>query len=258
MAYIVVDLPHGVPETCKEGQQLYIEDDWESNTDQEMKAKEKAFSFSKALSGATLKEHVSACTTRGDGKFDDGGDIVQKGNVVYLGPDALSEGNAEKTAQFLDSLSKTGTKASSSQPAAHTQSPGDSLTSDITRLFNATAPPKSSYHAIATAAADLLFDLSEDPKSSSKAGPSSTSIIREPSHTLKEGADHYELSVSLPDISGMKEVELTITKNNIRVQVPAKYKLQVKLAKDVDDSAASAKWLKNKQTLVVHLPLKIT
>ena len=40
---------------------------------------------------------ASACTTRGDGRYSNGSNLVQVGNKVHIGPEAFTQGNIEET-----------------------------------------------------------------------------------------------------------------------------------------------------------------
>ncbi|MEW5317526.1 MAG: hypothetical protein WDW38_008814 [Sanguina aurantia] len=64
-----------------------------------------SFKFTKALSGAASSS--SACSTRGDGKFEGGASFHQRGNVVTLSADALAPENAEATLKQIDDMQAT-------------------------------------------------------------------------------------------------------------------------------------------------------
>eukprot|EP01023_Acetabularia_acetabulum_P050339 TRINITY_DN5438_c0_g1_i8.p2 TRINITY_DN5438_c0_g1~~TRINITY_DN5438_c0_g1_i8.p2 ORF type:complete len:144 (+),score=14.35 TRINITY_DN5438_c0_g1_i8:154-585(+) len=69
------------------------------------------FSPKKALKGIFNNKEVhtenkSACTQRGDGKFENGELIKQLGNFAYIAPSALSPENQEETLKLLDQFQK--------------------------------------------------------------------------------------------------------------------------------------------------------
>ncbi|KFO82778.1 PIH1 domain-containing protein 2, partial [Cuculus canorus] len=64
-----------------------------------------------------------------------------------------------------------------------------------------------------------------------------------------------ELRVELPEVGSVSECDLSISKDDLIIEVPEKYKLQLDLPELVDEEAATAVFNKGKQILVVTVPV---
>ncbi|NXW55263.1 PIHD2 protein, partial [Eurystomus gularis] len=63
-----------------------------------------------------------------------------------------------------------------------------------------------------------------------------------------------ELKIHLPELSSVSECDLRISKDDILIEVPEKYKLQLELPEPVDEEAARAVFNKGKRVLLLTLP----
>nr|XP_006111272.1 PIH1 domain-containing protein 2 isoform X1 [Pelodiscus sinensis]XP_006111273.1 PIH1 domain-containing protein 2 isoform X1 [Pelodiscus sinensis]XP_006111274.1 PIH1 domain-containing protein 2 isoform X1 [Pelodiscus sinensis] len=64
-----------------------------------------------------------------------------------------------------------------------------------------------------------------------------------------------ELKVELPKVSSVSECELSISKDDVIVEVPKKYRLQLDLPELVDEEAATATFIKGKGVLLITMPV---
>ncbi|NXT84614.1 PIHD2 protein, partial [Zapornia atra] len=64
-----------------------------------------------------------------------------------------------------------------------------------------------------------------------------------------------ELKIELPKVSSVSECDLRISKDDIIIEVPAKYKLQVDLPELVDEERAAAAFKKGTRVLFITVPV---
>ncbi|XP_068274282.1 PIH1 domain-containing protein 2 isoform X2 [Nyctibius grandis] len=64
-----------------------------------------------------------------------------------------------------------------------------------------------------------------------------------------------ELKIELPKVSSVSECDLRISKDDIIIEVPEKYKLQLDLPELVDEETATAVFNKGKQVLFITVPV---
>ncbi|XP_030076490.1 PIH1 domain-containing protein 2 [Microcaecilia unicolor] len=64
-----------------------------------------------------------------------------------------------------------------------------------------------------------------------------------------------ELRVQLPGISSVSECELSVSKDDIMIEIPAKYRLQLDLPESIDENAVEAKFNKRTCVLLITMPL---
>uniref|UniRef100_A0A8D0ENA4 PIH1 domain containing 2 n=1 Tax=Strix occidentalis caurina TaxID=311401 RepID=A0A8D0ENA4_STROC len=67
-----------------------------------------------------------------------------------------------------------------------------------------------------------------------------------------------ELKIELPKVSSVSECDLRISKDDIIIEVPEKYKLQLDLPELVDEETATAVFNKGKQVLFITVPVAKT
>ncbi|XP_039206488.1 PIH1 domain-containing protein 2 isoform X3 [Crotalus tigris] len=77
--------------------------------------------------------------------------------------------------------------------------------------------------------------------------------------TTKKDADEdpleIELRIELPDVCGVSECNLSISKDDVLVECLEKYRLQVDLPVSVDEEATSATFYKKKGILLIRMPV---
>ncbi|PNH06037.1 hypothetical protein TSOC_007644 [Tetrabaena socialis] len=240
------------------------------------------FNFSKALQGG-LSGAGSSVTSRGDGKFAGGQNIAvsdtSRAKFVHLGPDALSPANAEATLEQLDQLQQregrgnvVDLKALSSLVSGTSATPPGGRGAVLNLRSN------QQQHAEAlVAAGNILYDISDDvampaavpvaattpgqPHASSKA--SSSACV--PEYTIRkvlgsarpgpsnaeQQSPQLEVSVLLPGVSGPGEVDVWLDSGLLRVTVPGRYHLELRLP--VLEDTSRAKWSKAKHKLTLTL-----
>ncbi|KFW03517.1 PIH1 domain-containing protein 2, partial [Eurypyga helias] len=64
-----------------------------------------------------------------------------------------------------------------------------------------------------------------------------------------------ELRIELPKVSSVSECDLRISKDDLIIEVPGKYKLELNLPELVDEETATAVFNKGKQVLFITLPV---
>ncbi|NXO05552.1 PIHD2 protein, partial [Rhinopomastus cyanomelas] len=70
-----------------------------------------------------------------------------------------------------------------------------------------------------------------------------------------EKALKIELRVELPEVSSVSECDLRISKDDLVIEVPAKYKLHLDLPELVDEDTTTAAFNKGKRLLCVTAPV---
>ncbi|XP_067421568.1 PIH1 domain-containing protein 2 isoform X2 [Emydura macquarii macquarii] len=66
---------------------------------------------------------------------------------------------------------------------------------------------------------------------------------------------NIELKVELPKVSSVSECELSISRDDVIVEVPEKYRLQLDLPELVDEEATTATFNKGKGVLLITMPI---
>ncbi|KAF4008877.1 hypothetical protein G4228_000094 [Cervus hanglu yarkandensis] len=93
---------------------------------------------------------------------------------------------------------------------------------------------------------------------------SSTEIeveMKRPAYELKIVADQnekplkIELKVELPGINSVSLCDLSVSEDDILIEVSEKYRLHLNLPESVDTEMTTAKFIKEKATLIVTMPL---
>ncbi|GIL66649.1 hypothetical protein Vafri_20131, partial [Volvox africanus] len=251
------------------------------------------FNYSKALNAA-LDGAGSSVTSRGDGKFQDGGDFAVsdapggRAKFVHLTPEALAPGNAKRTIQQLDQLQMAaGRMQRGPADAASFDSRG--RTGDTSLQYRSV---QQQHAAALAAAANILYDINdEDAGAGHQAAGSATSGataaaapiaspvaaaaapaplaecpkgLRTPDYVLRElpggptGHGQLEVSILLPSVSSPEEVDVWLsTGGELQVAVPGKYHLKLDLPHPVLDDTSHAKWSKAKKRLILTLTKKM-
>ncbi|GLI64495.1 hypothetical protein VaNZ11_007698 [Volvox africanus] len=248
------------------------------------------FNYSKALHAA-LDGAGSSATSRGDGKFQDGGDFAVsdapggRAKFVHLIPEALAPGNAERTIQQLDQLQVTAGRTQRG-PAVAASVNSRGRTGDTSLQYRSV---QQQHAAALAAAANILYDINdEDTGAGHQAAGSTTSGaiaateptasldaaaaavpgppaecprgLRTPEYVLRElpggttGHGQLEVSIVLPSVSSPGEVDVWLsTGGELQVAVPGKYHLKLELPHPVHDDTSHAKWSKAKKLLTLTL-----
>ncbi|XP_008688301.1 PIH1 domain-containing protein 2 isoform X2 [Ursus maritimus] len=93
---------------------------------------------------------------------------------------------------------------------------------------------------------------------------SSTEIqveMKEPAYELKIVADQnekpleIEIKVELPGINSVSLCELSVSEDDLLIEVSEKYRLHLNLPESVDTEMTTAKFIKEKATLIITMPL---
>ncbi|XP_024426583.2 PIH1 domain-containing protein 2 isoform X1 [Desmodus rotundus] len=93
---------------------------------------------------------------------------------------------------------------------------------------------------------------------------SSTEIqveMEQPAYELKIVADHnekplkIELKVELPGINSVSLCDLSVSQDDLLIEVSEKYRLHLNLPESVNTETTTAKFIKEKATLIVTMPL---
>ncbi|NXS54347.1 PIHD2 protein, partial [Brachypteracias leptosomus] len=70
-----------------------------------------------------------------------------------------------------------------------------------------------------------------------------------------EKPTQLELRIQLPKVSSVSECELSISKDDLIIEVPGKYKLQLDLPQLVDEETTTATFNRGKRVLIITLPV---
>lgn len=85
--------------------------------------------------------------------------------------------------------------------------------------------------------------------------------MKRPAYELKLVADQnekplkIELKVELPGINSVSLCDLSVSEDDILIEVSEKYRLYLNLPESVDTEMTTAKFIKEKATLIVTMPL---
>ncbi|XP_066100799.1 PIH1 domain-containing protein 2 isoform X2 [Saccopteryx bilineata] len=85
--------------------------------------------------------------------------------------------------------------------------------------------------------------------------------MKRPAHELKIVADQnekplkIELKVELPGVNSVSLCDLSVSEDDLLIEVSEKYRLHLNLPESVDTEMTSAKFIKEKATLIVTMPL---
>nr|XP_019570839.1 PREDICTED: PIH1 domain-containing protein 2 isoform X2 [Rhinolophus sinicus] len=85
--------------------------------------------------------------------------------------------------------------------------------------------------------------------------------MKKPAYELKIGADHnekllkIELKVELPGINSVSLCDLSVSEDDLLIEVSEKYRLHLNLPEPVNPEMTTAKFIKEKATLIVTMPL---
>ncbi|GAB5577073.1 PIH1 domain-containing protein 2 isoform X2 [Prionailurus iriomotensis] len=85
--------------------------------------------------------------------------------------------------------------------------------------------------------------------------------MKEPAYELKIVADQnekplkIEIKVELPGINSASLCDLSVSEDDLLIEVPEKYRLYLNLPESVDTEMTTAKFIKEKATLIIIMPL---
>ena len=248
--------------------------------------KARGFDPAKALRGIggssseTTTTTESACTTRGDGRYSNGSNLLRDGNTVHIGPEAFKEGNMEETFKELMNYGAFGTKESKKEKPSEQKHPNKVVESQLENrskksLSEAAAGIEmvKNLESILTLSNKMaqftkldelgeIYDISqgEDSKVST---PKVTEKTFEPEYQLKwtpseKSPQKLEVRVSMPSVSSMSEVTLTMIGKTLSIASRGKYK-ELKVSAEAIKSSSThplsikAKWKKEKKILKVEV-----
>lgn len=247
----------------------------------------RGFDPGRALRGAAVESNESACTSRGDGKYENGTHFTKvrlKGGqeAVQIGPNAFAPDQVEDTMKQLEKMGALGTKRGGGENTSQKDVPKVTK-SDAAETMprqvqtSATAAASTQYadlQAVASALygektndtdlerarerermLDNMLDEGKDRRSDFVLG------ALEPEYSVKRDDNARKLFVvlSLAQAQGPTDVELDVTECELRITPTtkagkdARYRLRMRLPLRVDASTARAKWSKVKKTLNVSV-----
>ena len=217
----------------------------------------------------------SACTTRGDGQYQNGSSILQTGNVCHIGPEAFKEGNVQQTLKELEELGafagvgrkeevapRGGADAVRPVPApaanasTATSSLDERMVRDIESILSLSDTAKSKGKLSNSKA---LFELADEDASDGACGflQGGTDVFvkrSEPEHVIRrlpnaERPAKVELVVKMPKTDSIKEVDLKII--GVVLSVTTK-DYHLRFASPFQKPACrKARWLKDRKALKV-------
>ena len=68
--------------------------------------------------------------------------------------------------------------------------------------------------------------------------------------------DEYKFKVALPGVSGLKDIDLQVSKNCLKIQAPGYAPFVKELWDEIDPDDMFARWKKSKSMLIIDLTKK--